>query len=486
MPHRSRPLVPALALLALVGCTNGQDTQLNVVYPSAAVSPGLLAFGDQPVDYSAQSFVTVLNSGQVDLNLGDFEIDDPFTVIGDVDPVVPADGTVDIPIAFTPTTYEGYTGALSIPTDDPDHPSLTVVLTGTGVDAPTPDIEVDPRAVDFTGVPAGTPSTSYFTVTNTGDATLDVSGIDQAGSGAFTVIGDVTGFQLPPGQSSVFVVTYLPVADTGDNGTLSIHANDPDEPETTVTLIGNGGGDFAYPEPVVVCPTDVAPRDTVTLDGTGSYDPSGHEPLTYSWTLLDVPEHSQAQLTNTTNDTAYLATDIAGDYAVQLSVTNSIGVRSAPKTCAFTAIPTEDLHVELTWSTGAADLDLHLLDSGGQFFVNPDDCNWCNQGPGWGASGTADDPSLDLDDREGYGPENINIDAPADGTYAIKVHYFTDNGDTTTTATVKVYLYGVLAGEASEALTRDKVWDAGEVAWPDAVYVEQDNPTYTAPRRTCE
>ena len=476
----------ALAGLLLTGCTNGQDTQLNQVFPSAAVTPEVLAFGDQPVDYSTQSFVTVINSGQVALNIGDLEIDDPFSVIGEFEPVVPPDGEVNIALAFSPTNFESYAGALSIPTDDPEHPSLTVVLTGNGVHAPTPDIEVDPLAMDFGVAPAGVPMTRYFTIANPGDATLNVSSLDQSGSGAFTVVGDVTGFQLPPGQSTLIVVNYLPVSSNGDNGALVIHSDDPDEADVTVTLIGNGGGDFEYPQPVVVCPEDVAPRDTVVLDGTGSYDPGGHEPLTYAWTLLEVPDRSQALLTNTTNDTAYLATDIAGDYSVQLAVTNTIGVSSAPTTCTFTAIPEENLHVELTWSTAAADLDMHLLDGGAQFFVSPGDCNWCNQSPNWGASGSTDNPSLDLDDRQGYGPENINVDAPANDTYSIKVHYFTDNGDTTTTATVKVYLYGALAGEASAAMTRDTVWDAGQIKWPDAVYVTQSTPNYTAPSRLCE
>ena len=84
----------ALAGLLLTGCTAGQDTQLTQVFPSAAVTPEVLAFGDQPVDYSTQSFVTVINSGQVDLNIGDLEIDDPFSVISDFDPVVPPDGEV--------------------------------------------------------------------------------------------------------------------------------------------------------------------------------------------------------------------------------------------------------------------------------------------------------------------------------------------------------------------------------------------------------
>ena len=52
-----------------------------------------------------------------------------------------------------------------------------------------------------------------------------------------------------------------------------------------------------------------------------------------------------------------------------------------------------------------------------------------------------------LDDRSGWGPENINIEDPADGDYEIRVHYFEDYGSDATTATVKVWLDGALHWE---------------------------------------
>lgn len=58
---------------------------------------------------------------------------------------------------------------------------------------------------------------------------------------------------------------------------------------------------------------------------------------------------------------AHFTTDVAGEYTVGLVVTNTDGVSSAKRSCKMDAIPTEQLHVELSWSTNSADLDLHLV-----------------------------------------------------------------------------------------------------------------------------
>ena len=42
---------------------------------------------------------------------------------------------------------------------------------------------------------------------------------------------------------------------TGDNAIITIVSNDPDEGEQTIALLGNGGGDFEYPEARFPCPS---------------------------------------------------------------------------------------------------------------------------------------------------------------------------------------------------------------------------------------
>lgn len=474
-----------LLVLAL-GCGNDQDLQKQ--YPAASATPEVLDFGEVAVEYSAYGTVEVINSGRATLELGTPELTGDAAVfsLGELPETLNPDERATLDVGFLPPQLATYTATLVIPTNDPDHPNLPVTLTGVGVEVPTPDIEVDPLSLDFGMVVPGEAATSWVTVSNAGDGPLTISSLAQAGSGAFAVVGDLEGFTLAPDQSTNLVVLYAPTTDAGDNGSLTLYSDDPRDPEVVVTLLGNGGGDFQYPVAVIDGPATAVPRETLELDGSGSYDPNNYVPLTYTWTLLETPEGSGATFIESGTDHAWLTTDLAGTYRVQLQVENTVGLRSAPAIYEVEAIPTDELHVELTWNTSAADLDLHLLTSDGELFVKPYDCNYCNQNPDWGTSAETDDPTLAIDDLYGWGPENIIIPAPADDYYYVKVHYFSDNGDDDVVATVKVYTYGELRGEFSRVLGRDDVWDVAEIRWPEGGVLEEETDLYSPDIRECE
>src|SRR5207249_4743222 len=63
-----------------------------------------------------------------------------------------------------------------------------------------------------------------------------------------------------------------------------------------------------------------------------------------------------------------------------------------------------------------------------------------NASPDWGAAGErADNPHLDLDAMDGFGPENINVDRPVPGVYRVGEHAV--SGDASA-VTVRLYCGG--------------------------------------------
>ena len=70
----------------------------------------------------------------------------------------------------------------------------------------------------------------------------------------------------------------------------------------------------------------------VTLDGSGSTDPDLNYPLTYAWTLKQVPAGSTAALTGADTATPSFTADVMGDYVVELVVTDADLWPSLPDT----------------------------------------------------------------------------------------------------------------------------------------------------------
>jgi hypothetical protein len=212
---------------------------------------------------------------------------------------------------------------------------------------------------------------------------------------------------------------------------------------------------------------EVSPLETVTLDGTASADPDGLALDRFEWTLLERPEGSTTSLDDPTTERPTFFADLAGDYVFALTVRNEAGVWDpSPATVTVTAAPLDGFYVELSWDT-PTDLDLHLAEGNAALFTAKD-CNYCNLNPDFGESGRVDDPSLDWDAIEGWGPETITIDAPTAGDYTVRVHFYGENGHRgDSTATVRVFLGGVEAATYRQRMAGEgSVWDVARLEWP--------------------
>jgi hypothetical protein len=230
----------------------------------------------------------------------------------------------------------------------------------------------------------------------------------------------------------------------------------------------------------------VAPLDTVQLDGGASHDPSGLDIVAFQWSIASQPDGSTSRLSGEDIARPTLFADLAGDYVLDLAVQNSDGVwDSTPDAMTITAVPHDSFYVQLSWDS-ASDLDLHLLESGGRVFDSPTDCNYCDANPAWGVAGGADNPSLDWDAIDGFGPETTTIEAPSPGLYTVDVHYYGKDGFDTcvncpvSNATVSIYIDGELAASYESTLTDDgDLWSVATIDWPSGKITEVGDLTST-------
>jgi len=93
---------------------------------------------------------------------------------------------------------------------------------------------------------------------------------------------------------------------------------------TTTSPISNQKPNAVITEPG----TTVLVNVTAALGGQKSYDPDG-DPLTFRWTLIQRPSGSRASLSNANTATPSFKPDKAGDYVLQLTVTDEAGAKSS-------------------------------------------------------------------------------------------------------------------------------------------------------------
>lgn len=99
-----------------------------------------------------------------------------------------------------------------------------------------PIIDVSPAALTFTEATVGNPEEDLFTITNVGDADLNISQLQLLGSQtySYTQMGNPI---LSPGQSADVFVVYAPISEgSSDSASILVSSNDPDTPMVEVPL----------------------------------------------------------------------------------------------------------------------------------------------------------------------------------------------------------------------------------------------------------
>ena len=434
-------------------------------------------------------------------------------------------------VGYRPLVESDMTGTLVIKSNAKNLAAgedVIIHFSGTGVDNGVPDIEVSPLQCDFGRVAKGSVAVCNVVITNRGQRELVFDEVTVLGDSELQVPpdseGEVFGFiGRPPapddaipataGENTATVgVRFTPDVLGNYFGKLRIATNDPDEqviilplegigvdPPTCGVTIESVNGVPAGPNPTV------EPLDDVVLSAMPSLPTTPDGSIeSVQWEILQQPSGSTALLTNPTGMTTgftfangVLGVDLAGRYIVKATVYDDLGTASVNQ-CEldFEAIPTDTILTQLTWDTSFGDMDLHLIkmDAQGRFCASggvgtgsgvaqscgstDNVCYYANckqtssNGPDWdddGASHTEGDPSLDIDDLCGYGPENINIDLATPGQYLVGVDFFGFTGCSGSGVignTLRIYLYGQLQAEFYRELADEDWWEVAIIHWP--------------------
>ncbi len=224
--------------------------------PEIAVTPTSHDYGDVVVNESASQTFQVENTGSADLTVSATSLTGTDAAEFSIDSggggfVLMPGQMRDIGISFNPTSLGAKTASFEIASDDPDEGTVVLGLSGNGVSAPTPDITVSPTSHDYGNVIVGLSGSQTFTVTNDGQADLQVSNTTLVGtdSGEFNIDSGGGSFTLPPGESRNIEVSFAPTSTGGKSATLRIESDDADEGVVDIAL--SGTGDPAMPDIVV-------------------------------------------------------------------------------------------------------------------------------------------------------------------------------------------------------------------------------------------
>jgi uncharacterized protein YfaP (DUF2135 family) len=189
--------------------------------------------------------------------------------------------------------------------------------------------------------------------------------------------------------------------------------------------------------------------------------------VTISGTVSDV-EVTQAMLyVNDESQSIAVNNGYFANVVVLLRGTNTIRVEAvdtqqriaSDQVTILCDIPAVDIRVTLTWNTSGTDLDLYVTDP------NQETVYYSHKNSAIGGQ-------LDVDDTNGYGPENFTLDdgEAIQGEYTVYVRHY--GGNLPSTATVVILLH---EDDANESVTTygphefqdySETWIVATIVWP--------------------
>ena len=302
-----------LAALPLVIDFDGQPSKpvnLPVSLPIAAspdisVSAVALDFGNVNIGQTSDQTLTIGNTGSGVLSVSAITFDDPqFTV------VLPAGGFSIAPGAsrlaafrFTPTAAGVQSATLTIASNDPSNPMLSIGVRGNAGSSALGNFVLSEQSIDFGSADTGQSVFRLLTIQNTGTAAATIQQVS-TNSAEFTVALQATPsspekavpITVNPGGQEPLLVTFAPTSAGSKQAEVSIDTDIGSQPLIKIALAGNGSvpaanGTIVVPTATLSfggTPVNRTREVTTTVHNAGSAD------LTVNSVTADDPQFSLA------------------------------------------------------------------------------------------------------------------------------------------------------------------------------------------------
>jgi hypothetical protein len=208
------------------------------VQASLAVTPGSANFGSVVTGNTNSQTVQLKNTGTANLVISQATVTGTgFSLSGLAVPLTLTPGqSGSFNAQYAPQTAGAASGSISIVSNASSTPA-TITLSGTAI-AATSTISVSPVSLSFGSVNDGSSAAQGFTVTNTGNSNVAISGVTASGVG-YSIASGGGAVTLSPNQSTSVSVQFTPTVAGAASGSVAILSNATGS-TSSVSLSGTG------------------------------------------------------------------------------------------------------------------------------------------------------------------------------------------------------------------------------------------------------
>ncbi len=250
--------------------------------PVIAIRETAVDFGTVEFAQTVQETITVTNTGTAPLEITGIQSDLSGLTFDPVMFTLSPDSSRTVTVTFPSSTEGTFSGNITILSNDPNTATQTLSVSVIVQAAPAPVLVVGESAIDFGSIDAEKTAQQTFTITNTGTAPLEITGIESDVSG---LTFDPVMFTLSPDSSATITITFPKPLEGTFSGLINILSNDPDRATHTLTLSGvvqplsveaksdfDGNGVIEFTDFLLFVSAFGSSEAQYDIDGNGSVD----------------------------------------------------------------------------------------------------------------------------------------------------------------------------------------------------------------------